>query len=226
MKRSASFYLVFLVICMGYGQLAFAEEKADADVIVNKSSIVIQEMMLSEDRGIPLDLIKKSAGLAIIPDMIKGGFVVGGSYGKGVVLAHKEGKWTGPAFIHIGAGSFGLQIGVQSTDLILVVIGKKTMDSFLKAKFKLGGDVAMAAGPVGAQATGAVDILLKGGIYSYSRTKGLFAGISLEGAAISTASGLNRAYYETTDSTDDILYGKVATPATGKDLVAVLHKIK
>jgi lipid-binding SYLF domain-containing protein len=84
----------------------------------------------------------------------------------------------------------------------------------------------MAAGPVGAQATGAVDILLKGGIYSYSRTKGLFAGISLEGAAISTASGLNRAYYETTDSTDDILYGKVATPATGKDLVAVLHKIK
>jgi lipid-binding SYLF domain-containing protein len=165
--------------------------------------------------------------LAIIPDMIKGGFVVGGSYGKGVVFARKEGgEWSGPAFIHIGAGSFGLQFGVQSTDLILVIIGQKTMDSFLKAKFKLGGDAAIAAGPVGAQATGAVDILLKGGIYSYSRTKGLFAGVSLEGAAIKSDTGLNRAYYQTTADTREILYGKVGTPTTAEEVIAVLTRIK
>jgi lipid-binding SYLF domain-containing protein len=203
-----------------------AEEKGKPDVIVEKSRVVVEEMMMSEDRGIPLDLIRKSAGLAIIPDMIKGGFVFGGSYGKGVVLARKEGRWAGPAFIHIGAGSVGLQIGVQSTDLILVVVGQKTMDSFLKAKFKLGADAAIAAGPVGAQTTGAVDILLRGGIYSYSRTKGLFAGVSLEGAGIKSDTGLNRTYYGGTDDTRQILYGEVARPETGRELIRVLEQIK
>lgn len=219
--------LLLLAICLSMGQWALAQDEAKPDIIVEKSRIVVQEMMLSQDKEVPLDLIRKSSGLAIIPDMIKGGFVVGGSYGKGVVFAHKEGgEWAGPAFIHIGAGSFGLQIGVQSTDLILVIVGQKTMDSFLKAKFKLGGDLAVAAGPVGAQATGAVDILLKGGIYSYSRTKGLFAGVSLEGAAIKSDNGLNRAYYQSTEDTREILYGQVARPATAQEVIAVLTQIK
>jgi lipid-binding SYLF domain-containing protein len=225
MKR-IGLHVFVLMMCLSLSPWTMAEEKGKADVIVEKSRVVVEEMMLSQDRGVPLDLISKSAGLAIIPDMIKGGFVFGGSYGRGVVLARKDGQWSGPAFIHIGAGSFGLQIGIQSTDLILVVIGQKTMDSFLKAKFKLGGDAAIAAGPVGAQATGAVDILLRGGIYSYSRTKGLFAGVSLEGAGIKSDTGLNRTYYRGTDSTREILYGKVARPATGQELIAVLKQIK
>jgi lipid-binding SYLF domain-containing protein len=142
--------------------------KEDAEIIVNKASLVMEEMKNAQDSGLSYDLVRKSAGVVIIPDMFKGGFVVGGSYGKGVVVARKDGKWSGPSFVYIGAGSVGLQIGAQLTDLILVVIGQNTMDSFLKSNFKLGGDAAIAVGPLGAQVTAATEILLKAGsIYSH-----------------------------------------------------------
>jgi lipid-binding SYLF domain-containing protein len=182
----------------------------------------MEEMKNAQDSGLSYDLVRKSAGVVIIPDMFKGGFVVGGSYGKGVVVARKDGKWSGPSFVYIGAGSVGLQIGAQLTDLILVVIGQNTMDSFLKSNFKLGGDAAIAVGPLGAQVTAATEILLKGGIYSYSRAKGLFAGISLEGAGMGTEYDLNRAYYQTTSNPKDILYGGVETPESGKKLFQAL----
>jgi lipid-binding SYLF domain-containing protein len=197
--------------------------KEDAEAIVNKARLVIEEVKNAPDSGPAYDLIRQSAGVAIIPDMFKGGFVIGGSYGKGVVVAYKDGKWSGPSFVYIGAGSVGLQIGVQITDLILVVIGQNTMDSFLRSSFKLGADAAIAAGPVGAQATAATDILLKGGIYSYSRAKGLFAGISLEGAGMGTEYDLNRAYYQTTSNPKEILYGQVETPESGKKLFEALN---
>ncbi len=196
--------------------------KEEAETIVDKARIVMEEVKNAPDSGPAYDLIKQCAGVAIIPDMFKGGFVVGGSYGKGVVLARKDGKWSGPAFVYIGAGSVGFQIGVQLTDLILVVIGQNTMDSFMRSNFKLGADAAVAAGPVGAQATVATDLFLKGGIYSYSRSKGLFAGVSIEGAGIGTEFDLNRAYYQTTSNPKEILYGQVETPASGKKLFEAL----
>jgi lipid-binding SYLF domain-containing protein len=216
------------LLCAGLGLAsvprALADNlKEDAEVIVNKARLVIEEVKNARDSGPAYDLIRQSAGVAIIPDMFKGGFVIGGSYGKGVVVARKDGKWSGPSFVYIGAGSVGLQIGVQITDLILVVIGQNTMDSFLRSSFKLGADAAIAAGPVGAQATAATDILLKGGIYSYSRAKGLFAGVSLEGAGMGTEYDLNRAYYQTTSNPKDILYGQVETPESGKKLFDALN---
>jgi len=213
--------IAILVWCLGLG-LAFSPQaladklKEDAEIIVNKARIVIEEVKNAPDSGAAYDLIRQSAGVAIIPDMFKGGFIVGGSYGKGVVVARKDGKWSGPSFVYIGAGSVGFQIGAQLTDLILVVIGQNTMDSFLRTNFKLGADAAIAVGPLGAQATAATEILLKGGIYSYSRAKGLFAGVSLEGAGLGTEFDLNRAYYETTSNPKDILYGQVETPESGK----------
>ncbi len=202
---------------------AFADNlKEEAETIVDKARIVMEEVKNAPDSGPAYDLIKQCAGVAIIPDMFKGGFVVGGSYGKGVVLARKDGKWSGPAFVYIGAGSVGFQIGVQLTDLILVVIGQNTMDSFMRSNFKLGADAAVAVGPVGAQATAATDLFLKGGIYSYSRSKGLFAGVSLEGAGMGTEFDLNRAYYQTTSNPKEILYGQVETPASGKKLFEAL----
>lgn len=204
---------------------ATAQDKEEAERIIEKSRIVVEEMMASRDRVVPEDLLRDCAGLAIIPEMIKGGFIIGGSYGKGVVLAHKDGKWTGPAFIYLGAGSLGFQIGVQMVDLILVVIGEQTMDSFLKASFKLGGEVAIAAGPYGAQATAATDILLKGGIFSYSRAQGLFAGVSLEGAGMGTQSGLNRAYYDL-ESAKSILYGDVSPTPLAKRLTDAIGKLQ
>jgi len=219
--------IAIIVLCVGLGlvcsPLALADNlKEDAEVIVNKARLVIEEVKNAPDSGAAYDLIRQSAGVAIIPDMFKGGFVVGGSYGKGVVVARKDGKWSGPSFVYIGAGSVGFQIGVQITDLILVVIGQNTMDSFMRSNFKLGADAAVAAGPVGAQATAATDLFLKGGIYSYSRSKGLFAGVSLEGAGLGTDFDLNRAYYQTTSNPKDILYGQVETPESAQKLFQAL----
>jgi lipid-binding SYLF domain-containing protein len=217
------------VLCVGLGlgllPQAYADNlKEEADVIVDKARLVIEELRNAPDSGAAYDLMRQSAGVAIIPEMFKGGFIVGGSYGKGVVIARKDGKWSGPSFVYIGAGSVGFQIGVQLTDLILVVIGQNTMDSFLRSNFKLGADAAVAAGPVGAQATAATDLFLKGGIYSYSRAKGLFAGVSLEGAGLGTEFDLNRAYYQTTSNPKDILYGQVETPESGKKLFDALSR--
>ena len=226
MKSSFTIIVILSVLFAGQIAATGAAEKMDADIIVEKSRLVIEEMIRSPDNELALDLIKKSAGVAIIPGMLKAGFVLGGSYGKGVVLAHRDGRWTGPAFVYILAGSLGLQIGVQSTDLILVVMGQKAMRSFLKSKFKLGGDAAIAAGPIGAQASASIEILLRGGIYSYSRSKGLFAGISLEGAGMGTDFDLNRAYFMTTVNPEKILYEEVVTPTTGKKLIETLSQIQ
>ena len=219
--------ILIVAFCFALGLVfsaqAFADNlKEEAETIVDKARIVMEEVKNAPDSGAAYDLIRQSAGVVIIPDMFKGGFVVGGSYGKGVVVARKEGKWSGPAFVYIGAGSIGFQIGVQLTDLILVVVGQNTMDSFMRSNFKLGVDAAVAAGPVGAQATAATDLFLKGGIYSYSRAKGLFAGVSLEGAGMGTEFDLNRAYYQTTSNPKEILYGQVETPASGKKLFEAL----
>ena len=219
--------IAIIVLCVGLGLVfspqAWADNlKEDAEVIVEKARLVIEDVRTAPDSGAAYDLIRQSAGVVIIPDMFKGGFVVGGSYGKGVVVARKDGKWSGPSFVYIGAGSIGFQIGAQLTDLILVVIGQNTMDSFLRSSFKLGADAAIAVGPVGAQATAATDILLKGGIYSYSRSKGLFAGVSLEGAGMGTEYDLNRAYYQTTSNPKDILYGQVETPVSAQKLFQAL----
>ena len=221
--------IAIIGLCVGLGLIFSPQARADnlkedAEVIVNKACIVMEEIKTAPDSGAVYDLVKQSAGVVIIPDMFKGGFIVGGSYGKGVVVARKDGKWSGPSFVYIGAGSVGFQIGAQITDLILVVIGQNTMDSFLRSSFKLGADAAIAVGPLGAQATAATDILLKGGIYSYSRAKGLFAGVSLEGAGMGTEYDLNRAYYQTTSNPKDILYGQVETPESAKKLYQALSK--
>ena len=225
MKRMRLLLTFLLALTAAPSAVATAQTREEAERIIDKSRIVVEEMITSRDRVVPEDLLRDCAGLAIIPEMIKGGFIVGGSYGKGVVLAHKDGKWTGPAFIYLGAGSLGLQIGVEVVDLILVVIGEQTMDSFLKASFKLGADVAIAAGPYGAQATAATDILLKGGIFSYSRAQGLFAGVSIEGAGMGTQSDLNRAYYEL-ENTKSILYGEVPTTPAAQRLLDAIEKLK
>lgn len=226
MKKKTLIVAFCFALGLVFSAQAFADNlKEDAEIIVNKARIVMEEVKNAPDSGAAYDLIRQSAGVVIIPDMFKGGFVVGGSYGKGVVVARKDGKWSGPAFVYIGAGSVGFQIGVQLTDLILVVIGQNTMDSFMRSNFKLGADAAVAVGPVGAQATAATDLFLKGGIYSYSRAKGLFAGVSLEGAGLGTEFDLNRAYYQTTSNPKEILNGQVETPASGKKLFEALSAL-
>lgn len=225
MRKAFCLCFASLILNSAVGTSVIAGAKDEAELLIDKSRIVIEEMVVSRDKVIPEDLLRDCAGLVIMPGMFKGGFIVGGSYGKGIVLAHQEGKWTGPAFSYLGSGSVGFQIGVESIDLILVIIGQKAMDSFLRTSFKLGGDVAIAAGPIGVQASAATDIMMNGGIFSYSRAKGLFAGISLEGAVIGSQSDLNEIYYGT-GNIKSILYGQVEPPASAKRLMGSISKLK
>ena len=235
MKKIVTLLVACLILSVGINSRVFADQKKAPDLnvdksrmIVDKSRIVIEEMILNveKEKAVPVDLIKNCAGLAIIPGMFKGAILIGGSYGKGVVLKREQGTWSGPAFFSIGAGSLGLQLGGQAVDLILVVIGKQAMNSFMKTKFKLGADIAVAAGPVGAQATAATEIFLKGGIYSYSRTRGAFIGLSIEGAGIATQEEMNKAYYKAAYSPAEIFSGQVHLPESAIQLINTLNKVK
>jgi lipid-binding SYLF domain-containing protein len=224
---------LFILMALGIIQAAalpagYGAEENVPNLIVDKSRIVVEELLLKRysDEELPRDLVRQCSGLAIFPGMLKGAFFIGGSYGRGVVLRHQNGQWTGPAFISIGAGSLGIQFGGQSVDLILVVMGDEAMNFFLSSKFKLGADVAVAAGPVGAQASAASEITLKGGIYSYSRSKGAFIGVSLEGAGIASKEEFNKAYYNTTDNAQVILSGQVRPPENGQRLISSLQAVK
>jgi lipid-binding SYLF domain-containing protein len=149
-------------------------------------------------KSVPPYLIADAKGVAILPDVIKAGFVLGGRYGRGVILLRQpDGSWSNPVFITLAGGGIGWQVGVQSTDLILVFKTSNSLDRILqgKGKLTLGGDVAVAAGPVGRQAEAATDAMLRAEIYSYSRSRGLFAGLSVEGAGLLVDCGANEAFY-------------------------------
>lgn len=162
---------------------------------INDSIEVLEQIMSIPEKGIPPALLKNAQGIAIIPGVIKVGFIIGGRHGTGIVVVREEEGWSNPAFVSITGGSVGWQIGAESTDVILVFKSRKGVDSMIKSKFTLGADAAVAAGPVGRQAGAGTDAQLKAEIYSYSRTRGLFAGISLEGAALQIDDEANDAFY-------------------------------
>lgn len=228
MTKKVFIAVVICIVGFVFTTAAWAQDdrKVEATGIVDKSRVVVEEMLMSMDNQVPSELIAMCDGIVIVPGMLKGGFFLGGSYGDGVVLARHGNSFSGPAFLSMGAGSIGLQFGVQQADIILVIFGKNTMDSFLmNNKFKLGGDMALVAGPVGAQLTAATDLMLNGGIYSYSRSQGLFAGISLEGAGISMNHALNQAYYGNVWKPTEILSTpNLLIPESGDKLIKALER--
>ena len=146
---------------------------------------IINTFSATSDDGIPSSLLSDARGIAIIPGVIKVGFIIGGNYGKGILsIKDRSGHWTNPAFITMTGGSIGWQIGAQSSDIILVFNTQRSIDNITAGKFTLGGDASVAAGPVGRGATANTDIEMNAEIYSYSRTRGLFAGVSIQGCAI------------------------------------------
>ena len=152
--------------------------------------------MGAPDQGIPESLLKKAYGVAVIPHVVKGAFGVGGRYGKGLVAQRNaDGGWGTPLFIEIGGGSFGLQLGVEATDVVMVFTNSAGIQPLLKGKLKLGADASATAGPVGRKAEVGTDVLLKSAIYSYSRSKGLFAGIALDGAILQLDDDANEKVY-------------------------------
>ncbi len=149
-----------------------------------KAATVFNEIMAAPDSAVPSDILEKAECVAVFPSVIKAGFIVGGRGGRGVVSCRTAQGWSAPAFLNLGGGSIGLQIGAQATDFVMLFMNKEGVNSLLSSKFTLGGDASVAAGPIGRQAGADTDIAMKAQILSYSRSRGVFAGLELKGVAI------------------------------------------
>jgi lipid-binding SYLF domain-containing protein len=186
----------------------------------------LAEMVETNDNGIPRVLIGKAQCMVIVPGLIKGAFLFGGKYGRGFASCRKRGGgWTAPAAIAIEGGSFGSQLGASSTDLIMLVMNKKGMGHILADKFTLGSQYAVVQGMTGKEASVNTDVLARSAILTYSHAKGLFAGISLEGATLRTDSGENKRLYGREMRNKEILETKIPTPVAARPLVAALNKL-
>ncbi len=194
---------------------------------ITSSVTVVREMSSQDDAGRMADLVKSAKGVVIIPSYVKAAIGIGGSHGEGLILRRdaSTNTWYGPSFISLTGASIGLQIGVQSTALLLVVSNEKGMERFYGDKFKLGADIDIAAGPTGRSTGAATDVNLKASIYSYSMSKGLFAGLSLSGALLSTDESVNASYWGATVNSREILMNRRATSSKIQPLISALNDL-
>jgi SH3 domain-containing YSC84-like protein 1 len=194
---------------------------------ISESARVLNDMMRAPDGSIPSDLLRRSRAVVIFPSVIKAGLGVGGQYGTGVVLRRNPGtgKWGPPAFITLVGGSFGWQIGVQATDLVLLIMSDVSLRSLFHDKFTIGADASIAAGPIGRDASASTDIALSAGILSYSRAKGIYAGISLQGSIMQADWVANEGYYGSDLSMiDGFFEGKGHISPAAARLIQLLNK--
>lgn len=208
------------------GMLATVALARDEVKDVRDSANVLQTIMKIPEKGIPPVLLRDAQAMVIVPDVIKGAFIVGGRHGTGVLVVRQaNGGWSDPVFVSLTGGSVGWQVGGQSTDVILVFKHRKGVEGLLKGKITLGADASVAAGPVGRSAEAATDIMLKSEILSYSRSRGLFAGVSLEGASLAVDDDATGTYYGSGVRSADVLAGTAgkATPEV-KHLKQLLQK--
>ncbi len=203
-----------------------AEESSSVDKRLKEAAGSFQEVMHIPDKSIPRDLVRKAMCVVVIPDLLKGAFVFGGKYGRGFVSCRKNGVFGAPGGIRIEGGSFGLQLGASSTDVVLLVMNQGGVNRLLKDKFTLGGEASIAAGPVGRQTSANTDVLMTAEILSWSRSRGVFIGLSLEGATLRPDSGENEKLYGKPISNRQILTGPVATPARARSFVNELNRYR
>lgn len=219
------FIFVLLAVSFNCHPL-FAADQAALESRIAQSIDVLGQIMQSPDQSIPEELLAKCKAIAIYPRVIKGAFIFGGRFGQGVVLKHndKTGEWVGPAFSTIGGGNWGFQIGGQATDLILVIMNENGLNSLLNSKFTLGADASIAAGPIGRTSSGGTDLTLQASIVTYSRSYGLFAGVSLDGAVVTQDNNSNSLYYGKSVSSSEILNGQAgAPPSSASKLIDALN---
>jgi len=203
-----------------------ATAAAESDTIkrLNEAAKVLDEIMTVPDKGIPEGILASAKCVAVVPSLIKGGFIVGGRYGKGVATCRNKSGWSGPAPFTLTGGSWGLQFGGEEVDLIMVVTNDKGVHDFLSTKFKLGTGASIAAGPVGRTTEASTDPKLQSEILSYSRARGMFAGIDLNGAVIKQDSDGMRDLYGRVVPFKAVLLGKVPPPQTTRHFLAVVQK--
>lgn len=219
---------IFFILLFSSGTLA-DESGSKQRKILRTSQLVLEEIQNSPDQKIPMNLISKAKAIIVFPTMLKAGFFVGARYGKGVasVRSSETGEWGPPAFLFTTGGSFGFQFGAQATDLILLVMSQRGLEGLLDNQFTLGGDIAISAGPVGRHAEASADILMQGEIYSYSRSKGIFGGVSLKGTVITADSDANTSYYGQPYTSGEILLTKQVRkiPESGKQFIKIFNHL-
>ncbi len=196
-----------------------AADKATLDSRVQAATDTIQQIMSVPDKAVPNKIAQQATCIGVIPGMKKGAFIVGAEYGRGLVTCRTGHGWSAPVFITLGGGSFGFQLGGESTDVVLVAVNDKGFQTLLKSKFKIGGDAAAAAGPVGRNSQAATDWKLSAELLTYSRSKGLFAGVDLDGTSVTQSSDDTRTFYGVDHTDDDILKGNVPVPDDAKTFV-------
>jgi lipid-binding SYLF domain-containing protein len=183
-------------------------------------------MSAAGDSGIPKELFDKSVCAIVVPGMKKGGFIVGAKYGRGFASCRNaSGKWSAPAGMRVEGGSFGLQAGGSESDIVLLVMNKSGMEKLLKSKFTLGGEASAAAGPLGRDASAMTDAMMRAEILSWSRSRGAFAGVSLQGSTMRPDEEFNKAFYGKEVTNADILQGKQLAPKESLNFVATLNQI-
>jgi SH3 domain-containing YSC84-like protein 1 len=201
---------------------AVASDREDDVKRTQKAAQVFQEIMSTPDQAIPSDLLESAKCIGIIPGDKKFAFVFGGSYGRGLATCRTEHGWSAPMFVAIDSGSVGYQIGGSSTDIVMLFMNDHALQSLMSDKFKMGADASVAAGPVGRSAAAGTDLKLTAEILSYSRSKGIFAGVSLDGAVMQADKSGDEAMYGSDVNRHEILDGKVAVPESAR---ALLHEL-
>jgi lipid-binding SYLF domain-containing protein len=217
--------LLVLVVIASFSSAAWAAGERDKVVgRVEGAATVLDEIMAAPDKGIPEEVLGSAQCIGVVPSLLKGGFIVGAAYGKGVVTCRTDKGWSAPAFFRLEGGSFGLQIGGQAVDLFMLVMNEKGMRNLLSSKFKIGADASAAAGPVGRHAEAATDWKMRVELLTYSRARGLFAGISLNGSVVKQDKDDTRDFYGRMVSFRSILTGVVAPPAGSEPLLKAAAK--
>jgi len=215
MKKTMSVLLMSFIGLVGTFAWAGSAREDTVDRL-QKSVDVLHAIMSTPDKGIPEEVLSNAKCILVVPDLIKGGFIFGGKHGRGVATCRTSDGWSAPAFVSVGGGSWGLQIGVEGVDLVMLVMNDQGFQHLLSSKFQLSGEGSAAAGPVGRHASAGTDWKMNTQMLTYSRSKGLFAGITLEGAVVQQDDDSTKAIYGKNVKFRRILSGKVSTPQSAE----------
>ncbi len=218
------FLLLTLMVCVFALSLVADEKESKASDRVQAAADVLNEIQAAPDAGIPQEVLGSAECVAVVPSMLKGGFFVGGKYGRGLASCRTPKGWSAPAFFTVTGGSFGLQIGGQAVDLVMLIMNKDGMKHLLSSEFALGADASVAAGPVGRHAEGNTDWKMRAEVLTYSRARGLFAGIALNGAVIKQDKDSTRDFYGRMVPFRTSLMGEIDPPPAANAFLTTLSK--
>jgi SH3 domain-containing YSC84-like protein 1 len=218
------FCVLWLMACLAGWAFAADESDSKAKQRVQGAADVLDEIQAAPDQGIPEEVLGSADCVAVVPSMVNGGFVVGARYGRGVASCRTAKGWSAPAFFTVAGGSFGLQIGAQATDLVMLIMNQHGMDSLLSSQFKLGADASVAAGPVGRHASADTDWKMKAQVLSYSRSRGVFAGLELNGAVVRQDKDSTRQFYGRLVPFKTSLTGEVDATESARPFLTTLAK--